>query len=313
MISRRLLRVKVMQAIYTHQRDSDNDLESSVRGLRQSIEEVHDLFLFILSFPAVMEAYLQSEMDAEKEKYFPNIETLKATRIFENNEVVDKIEDALDGVKLKHLKRLDWMKHGEFMLKLFPILRMQSFVRDYLVFEEPSYDKKQEFMRQFFNFLFFEYKPFKELMQEEYLNWKIDRNPVRKAIIRTVSNVEFSDPIELPPLSPSIEEDIDYADSLFLSVVNDNEMLEELLASNTPNWEVDRIAAVDFIVLKMGIIEFTKYADIPVKVTINEYLEIAKDFSTPNSSRFVNGVLDKLRVRLTEEGKIEKEGRGLWQ
>lgn len=302
-----------MQAIYSHQRDGERTLEESVKLLRKSIEEVHDLYLFVLSFPAVMEAYLQSEMDAEKEKYFPNVETLRATRIFENNEVVDKIEDALEGVKLKHAKQLDWMKHGEFMLKLFPILRMQSFVRDYLVYEDPSYDKKQEFMRQFFNFLFFEYKPFKELMQEEYLNWKVDRNPVRKAIIRTVSNVEITDEIELSPLSPSIEEDFNYADSLFINVLGDNEVLEAILESNTPNWEVDRIASVDFIVLKMGIVEFTKFVDIPVKVTINEYLEIAKDFSTPNSSRFVNGVLDKLRVRLTEEGKVIKEGRGLWQ
>ena len=143
------------------------------------------------------------------------------------------------------------------------------------------------------------------------MNWKIDRNPVRKAIIKTVSNVDLNDPLVLPELSPSIDEDFDYADSLFINVVSDNEMLEALLESNTPNWEVDRIASVDFIVLKMGIIEFTKFPDIPVKVTINEYLEIAKDFSTPNSSRFVNGVLDKLRVRLTEEGKVVKEGRGL--
>jgi N utilization substance protein B len=313
MISRRLLRIKVLQGIYSYQRDGEMELDHAVKLLQQSIEEVHDLYLYVLSFPAEMQAYLQSESDAEKEKYFPNQETLRAANIFRSNKIVEKIESAVAKTKFKHLKSLDWKKHGEFMLSLFPVLRMQSFVRDYLVFEDPTFEQKREFMKQFFNFLFFEYKSFKEVNQEDYLNWKVDMNPVRKAIIRTLATMTEDEDIELAPLSNSIDTDMNFAINLLKYTIVENDDLEALLASNTPNWDVDRIAAIDFILLKMGIIEFTKFPDVPVKVTINEYLEISKDFSTPNSSRFVNGVLDKLRIRLTNEGSVTKEGRGLWQ
>lgn len=177
----------------------------------------------------------------------------------------------------------------------------------------PTFNEQKDFFKFIITYLF-EEEDFNQNLEDAFLEWDDDKDPVQKSIIRTLD--ELSDGATefiLADLSPDIKEDKEFATELFSKTIVNSDSNTEQIVAYTPNWDKERIALMDMILLKMAITEMTDFPYIPVKVTINEYLEIAKRYSTPNSNKFLNGILDKIYHKLNDENKILKQGRGLIQ
>jgi len=149
-------------------------------------------------------------------------------------------------------------------------------------------------------------------MEEHDLGWSENRGILKSMIIKTLKTFkEENNTINLINLSPNWSEDREFYQNLYKETIRGESKLEKLIAAKSKNWDTERIAAVDKVLMKMAITEFMKFPSIPVKVTINEYIEICKAYSTPKSKQYVNGILDVLSNEMTEEGSIKKSGRGL--
>ena len=205
----------------------------------------------------------------------------------------------------------DWRKYGELFNRLFIDLVQYDFFIDYSVFDEPSPEVQKDFMIQLYEFLFNEFELFTQNMEDEYICWDDDSADVLKSIVSTINQFYDQKKFKIEGIQSKQREDIQFGLELFEKAIINQSILDEMIHQNTSNWDAERLTINDVIMLRMALVEFMYFETIPPKVTINEYLDIAKAYSTPKSHLFLNGVLDKIRITLTESGQINKSGRGL--
>jgi N utilization substance protein B len=186
-----------------------------------------------------------------------------------------------------------------------------EFVKDIGFFDTPTFDQQKTFLEEFFANLFETKEAFFDALNDYYPGWSDDELYTTREIEKTLQGAQSNGviPVALVPTTDS--EEIELAQQLFVTTAKNSAIYESQVAEISDNWDPSRIAVMDLIIIKLTLTEFLHCSTIPVKVTINEYLEITKNYSTPNSSRFVNGVLDKLRIVLEDQGMISKSGRGL--
>jgi transcription antitermination protein NusB len=180
-----------------------------------------------------------------------------------------------------------------------------------LVFDSPDFDQQKFFIEQFYNFLHLGCEAFHQCMEEAYSAWNDDEELILKEVLRTVASANAEGTIRLSEQDDPEGEEVKLGIKLFEDVATNTVAYESQIADITDNWDPSRIAVLDLIAIKMALAEFLHFPMIPLKVTINEYLDIIKDYSTPSSSRFLNGILDKMRKKLETSGEIRKAGRGL--
>ncbi|MBC7425445.1 MAG: transcription antitermination factor NusB [Bacteroidia bacterium] len=261
--------------------------------------------------PLNFRSYLESDKDIEVGKYFPSKENIRAASVLDNNGILQSMEDNEQfNLRAKKIP-YSWDKYGEVFEKLFPLIRSEDFFVDYLVFENPDLNQQKEFLLSLYEYAFANNEFFNDKMEEAYANWQDDDIALIKSVMRTIETISSDKPFKLSMLSNNEAEDIAFARELFEKAITEKETINELVTANAPNWDTERITIVDMILIEMAVCEFMFFKEVPVKVTINEYLDIAKEYSTPKSNMFLNGVLDKIRIKLTEQGKVSKTGRGL--
>ena len=308
MISRRLVRIKVLQALYAAQQGGDAAKNQCRQGLQSSLLATYDVYVFMLELPHYLNEYLLSEQEIETKKFYPDKEKIRRLGLLNNNRLAKDIYDKT----LKHKRRFftaDWSEFGESFPAITDWLFQQEFTQDYCVFDTPDSGQQQVFLQEFYRYLLGECEPFYLLMQEAYAAWDDDETTLERELEKTLS----SQPENIAPAMPGSAEDdeIKMAMLLFDLVMANSTKYEEYISSVTDNWDPGRIAIIDLLCLKLALAEFISFPHIPLKVTINEYLDVVREYSTPNSGRFLNGVLDKLRVSLADNGVIVKSGRGL--
>jgi transcription antitermination protein NusB len=308
MISRRLVRIKALQALYAAQQGGDSAKAQCRQGLLSSLMATYDVYVFLLEMPHYLNEYLLSEQEIEAKKFYPDKEKIRRLGLLNNNTVVSGIYDKTLQYKRRYFTP-NWSEFGESFPDITDWLFLQEFTMDYCVFDAPDIAQQQTFLQEFYRYLLGECEPFYLLMQEMYGAWDDDENTIDREIEKTLS----VSPENITPGIPYSKEDdeVKMALTLFDLVAANSEKYEEYVSTVTENWDPGRIAVLDLLCLKLALAEFTSFPHVPLKVTINEYLDIVREYSTPNSGRFLNGVLDKLRVSLTESGVIVKSGRGL--
>ncbi|MEK0421463.1 MAG: hypothetical protein RLZZ161_1314 [Bacteroidota bacterium] len=308
MISRRLVRIKALQALYAAQQGGDSAKAQCRQGLLSSLMATYDVYVFLLELPHYLNEYLLSEQEIEAKKFYPDKEKIRRLGLLNNNTVVSGIYDKTLQYKRRYFTP-NWSEFGESFPDITDWLFLQEFTMDYCVFDAPDIAQQQTFLQEFYRYLLGECEPFYLLMQEMYGAWDDDENTIDREIEKTLS----VSPENITPGIPYSKEDdeVKMALTLFDLVAANSEKYEEYVSTVTENWDPGRIAVLDLLCLKLALAEFTSFPHVPLKVTINEYLDIVREYSTPNSGRFLNGVLDKLRVSLTESGVIVKSGRGL--
>ena len=191
------------------------------------------------------------------------------------------------------------------------VVREDPEIEEYESLKKPDYDQDRKVLEYLVKRIIFKNERILSFFEERDLNWDENREVVRSLVRKTIKHMEPGEDLELMGISYNWEEDRVFFEDLYRYTLENDDELEELISEKSHNWDIDRVAAIDKIILKLAIAEMTQFPSIPVKVTINEYIEIAKNYSTPKSRNFINGILDVLAIDLAKKGRIKKSGRGL--
>jgi N utilization substance protein B len=314
MLTRRQIRVKVMQCIYALTLSKDDSLEKQEKFLNYSINHTYTLYLLMLSLfreihqMAVQHVqlsskkYLESPSDKypDKQKFINNKLLLKIV----NNEPLEK--------ELKRRKLNNWYLHEEYIKIIFREIRNSSIYENYMQSGEDSFEADRKVLMDLFREVIAPNEKIYEYLEDDQLTWVDDLPLVNTFLLKRLKKAkpDQGNGFFLPKLVKD-EDDLDFAKKLLVKTLLKDAFLVSEIEGKTPNWDKDRIADIDAILLKMAICELLNFPSIPERVTINEYLEIAKEYSTPKSSIFINGILDKLVKEYKTDGKLNKTGRGL--
>ncbi|MBO5217162.1 MAG: transcription antitermination protein NusB [Alistipes sp.] len=311
MISRRLLRIKAVKALYAHLKSESDSLMASEKTLVASIDKTYDLYVQMLSLIVEVAHYAEQRQEIAKQKKMPTFEDLNPNRKFVDNAVVRLIEngDAVNDYTESH--KLSWSNYPELIKTLYLQLEQSEYYQRYMSSEERSFKEDLALVTEFYTRELEESEMLEEVLDEQSILWNDDLGFALTLVVRTLSNLRASHTdVKLLPKFKS-EEDLEFVKELFAKAAVNYNANVELIEKFTRNWDVERIAFMDIVIMATAIAELTSFASIPVKVTLDEYIEIAKYYSTASSGTFINGVLDKVVSTLNQEGKIVKSGRGL--
>ncbi len=311
MLSRRNIRIKVLQQLYAYTQQDSNSLPLFTKQLDARFKEFYQFYYFNLLFLDNFNTYLESEKEIESAKYFPNKNVIRTTDVLKKTDFFNALSASDEFGLLSSKLPFTWSKHGEMFSHIFKDIVQYDFFIEYNIFDHPTAEQQKEFLTNLYEFLFNEFELFDSAMEEEYVFWNDDSADILKTIVKHIDHFYTAGKLKFELINNKQKEDIEFGKELFEKCIIEKESLDELTQKNSPNWDPERLTLTDMLMLRMALCEFLHFETIPPKVSINEYLDIAKAYSTPKSHLFINGVLDKLRITLSESGKIKKTGRGL--
>ena len=311
MINRRHIRVKVMQSVYAMIKSYDDDVLKEEKFIKHSIKRMFDLYVLLLDLLVEVQKLAEEKQEISKKKYLATKEDLSPNRKFVENKLIKKIAESSSLTLYKEAQNLDnWSKDDEYIKIIWDLLQNSDLFSDYLNSLEDSFNSDKDFVVAFFKEIVAPNVKLAEYFEGENITWVDDIPFVNTWVVRSLSKQKPSNAFKLGSLYKN-QDDEDFVSDLFKKVILNHHSFENDIKIHTPNWETDRIADMDMILIKMGVCEFLNFPFIPTKASINEYIEIAKDYSSEKSGYFVNGVLDKLSREFLKDKKIVKVGRGL--
>ncbi|MBU3025450.1 MULTISPECIES: transcription antitermination factor NusB [Zobellia] len=314
MLTRRHIRVKVMQCIYAITQSKDESLEKQEKFLRFSIDNMYTLYLLMMSLIIEIHQRGAEQLKISSKKYLATAsDTFPDQKKFVNNRLLSQIvnNEPLKA-ELKKRKLENWYLNEEYVKIIYNNIVASSTYEDYMSAEGSNWAEDKEFVVTLFKDVIAPDEKIYDYFEDNNLTWVDDIPIVNTFILKMLRKVRPDHPTSyfLPRLLKD-QEDLDFAKKLLRKTLLKDAELTKEIEGKTPNWDKDRIADMDAILLKMAICELLNFPSIPEKVTINEFLEIAKEYSTPKSSIFINGILDNLVKEYKKDGKLNKMGRGL--
>ena len=312
MLSRRLLRIKVMQILYAHFQQEKNDLHTSEKELLHSIFKAYELYHYLLLLALDVKSYAEEKQEISKNKYRPDEKDIKNHSRFINNRIFAQLHANKQLAKFLNDYKFSWVNYPELVKKLYKKIIESDIYDKYISGKEPDYEDDKKLIIDIFTNLVAESEELYLSLEEQSIYWNDDVEFIISMINKTLSGFkeDQSDTIPLASMYKS-KDDLGFVQSLFRKAVLNHEENLSIISKFTKNWEIERIAYMDTLLMEMAIVEAVELEYIPVKVTLNEYIEISKYYSTDKSSYFINGILDKIFAHLKSEEKIVKKGRGL--
>ena len=311
MINRRHIRVKVMQSVYAMIKSYDDDVLKEEKFIKYSIKRMFDLYVLLLDLLVEVQKLAEEKQEISKKKYLATEEDLSPNRKFVENKLIKKIAESSSLTLYKEAQNLDnWSKDDEYIKIIWDLLQNSDIFSEYLNSSDDSFNSDKDFVVTFFKEIVAPNSKLAEYFEGENITWVDDIPFVNTWVVRSLTKQKSANVFKLGSLYKN-QDDQDFVSDLFKKVILNHHSFENDIKIHTPNWETDRIADMDMILIKMGVCEFLNFPFIPTKVSINEYIEIAKDYSSEKSGYFVNGVLDKLSREFLKDKKIVKVGRGL--
>ncbi len=303
MISRRNIRVKVMQTLYSI--DSMNgDLKpgEAISILTKKIEQSRNLFTYLVFFITEVVRYVETDARNKASKHLPTTEDLNINTRIAGNELLWKIledagyKDAVAEFKPTHIV------DAELVKKIYTELKSTPEYLEYIGLGSRDKKSEKDMLEFIFRNLMLPNADVISHLEENFINWDDDAEMMEQLVLNFLqkpSNHNFSEMVS--------KEKMEFAKSLMETVLDKKEVTMDLIKPKLKNWDAERIATLDLIILQMGVCEFLYFETIPTKVTINEYIDLAKEYSTVQSGQFVNGLLDNIHKELTAENKISKK------
>lgn len=311
MINRRHIRVKVMQSLYAMQQSHNDDMVREEKFLKHSILKIFDLYVLNIQLLVEVQKLAAKKIALSKKKILATSEDLQPNTKFIENTLITSIAESIDLESYLELNKLNhWSFDDEYVKIIFDKLQKSDLYEAYLGNKEVSFKTDKAFVIDFYKQIIAPNEKLAEFYEDKMISWVDDIPFVNTWILKTLNKQKEGKIFKLGKLYKD-QDDEDFVSKLFRKTILKHKTYEQHITDKTPNWETDRIADIDMILIKMAITEFVSFGSIPVKVTINEYIEIAKDYSTTKSSYFINGVLDKISKEFLETKKIVKIGRGL--
>ncbi|WP_118193104.1 transcription antitermination factor NusB [Albibacterium indicum] len=313
MLNRRHLRIKVLQTLYAYQQSEDKNVTKFEKALLKNVDQVNEMYIWLLNLLVDVADYTSIDADERSRKFLPTERDLNSNLRLQDNLFIDtlrKNEKFIDQSKKYHVS---WSFDPEIVRQIFHKLRDSEQYQAYL--DQPSHSiaEDKDIIKYIFKKIILKLPIVDQAFEEKFINWQLDKEVLQALVAKTFKNFASHDPHQnkLADLTPNWEEDKEFIIDLFVLTVRHSEEYAEMVGKKTKNWEADRIALMDTLIMQLAISELLNFSSIPVKVTINEYIEMSKMFSTPKSNTFINGILDKILGELKSDGRIRKYGRGL--
>ena len=312
MISRRILRIKVLQLLYAYYKSTDESLNKVEKELFHSINKTYELYHYLLLLILEITDYAASRIVIARQKNYPSEEDLHPNTKFIENKVIHQIRMNTDLNNYLNNNKLSWLKYPELIKKIYSRIRNSEDYKKYMNSPDRSFEDDKQILYNIYTSCIATSEDLYNHLEEQSIYWNDEVEFVISIIIKTIKGFKEDDRenVRLFSLFKN-NDDIEFVKRLFRKAVLHKEEHLELIEKFTQHWEIERIAFMDILILQLAITEVIEFESIPTKVTFNEFLEIAKYYSTNKSSIFINGVLDKIIGYLKENNKFRKQGRGL--
>ncbi|MBE6312560.1 MAG: transcription antitermination factor NusB [Bacteroidales bacterium] len=307
MINRTLLRIKIVQTVYSYYLNRKETSTETEDELFRSIKQTYNLYIHLLSLITEITSYAQNKIEIGKNKYRPTKEELNPNTRFANNSFALQLSQNKTLLQIISDENLSWENERDVVKNLFTEIEQADFFKEYMKSETTSYQEDKDVWRKIFKRIIPFSENLGESLEDKNLYWNDDAETVISFVIKTIK--QFEEPKgenqELLPMFKD-KEDVEFAKTLLHKSIFKERELRELINENTKNWDLDRIAFMDIVIMQVALTEIMNFPRIPVNVSMNEYIEIAKTYSTEKSGAFVNGILDKIISILKKENKITK-------
>ena len=317
MINRRFLRVKVLQAVYAYQESGEDFVENGIKHLIDSIEKLRDLFVWQISFLVETKRFAENRIEENKHKNFPTPDDLNPNMRYVENRVLVALENNKDLRKEEERLKINWADHQDIVRGYYNKMRETEEYKQYMSDSVDNFDHDKKFIVKMINEYFADLEVLQDFYEEKSIFFVDDYHLVSSMLVKFFAEMKanFNENTSLPSIyktgNDPVNEDKEFVKNLFRKVLLHDSEYGKMVGENTSNWEKERVCIMDMIILKLAITEFCCFPYIPVKVTMNEYIEISKYFSTPKSKIFVNGILDRILKKLNDQGAVVKKGIGL--
>lgn len=312
MLFRRFLRIKTFQALYAYKQDQSTSRSVAKNNLVKSLDKAYDVYVLLMSFLIEFKFFIGKEIELQNNKYIPQPAQMAFLKAIYNNAAIAMLENDIVLQEKINARKLDWTQSNDFFRQILNEVKAIETIVEATTENDNTVFADKQILLEIVENLVADSEVFNHFMEEKFINWEDDEVMVIIAFQKTLSSIKQNKAAEiLPGFYNDKFEDTNFVSDLFMETLAQEDELIELISSKTQNWDADRIATVDMVLMKMAMCEILNFDQIPVKVSINEYLEIAKLYSSPNSHTFMNGVLDKVQLELRKENKINKTGRGL--
>ena len=310
MISRSLLRIKVLQVLYAHfNTGGGKNTVKPEKDLEYSIQKTYDLYFHILLLSVAVKRHAESRIELARNKKLPTHDDLNPNMRLVENKVILQIEDCPKFKKYTNERVVSWTDHPELIKNLYNRMIESSYYKEYMERPESGYAYDKQLLVDFYSSELEDFDMFLNILEEQSIFWNDDIEFIVGMAVKTINGMNPSK-FNIMPLYKS-DDDREFAISLLRSTIARYDEYHKVVDSFIENWDIERVAHIDNLITQMAINELVEFPSIPIKVTFDEYLEMAKYYSTPKSSIFINGLLDKIAEDLTEKGLIVKTGKGL--
>ncbi len=313
MLNRRHIRVKVMQTLYAFKGGESDDFSKDQKFLLFSIDNMYNLYLLLIALLIEVQKRAEDDLQKKQKKHLATKDDKDPNRKFVNNELLKLLRENVQfRNQLETHKITNWELDGEYVDIIFKAITSSDLYKDYMGNRVSDFREDKDFIIDIYKEVVAPNDKLYEYLEDKNLTWLDDLPTVNTTILKLLRKVKQNS--DEGHFNPKLYKDVDdkqFALDLFKKTLLNKTTINKDIELKTKNWDSDRIANIDYVLLQMAICELKNFSSIPVKVTINEYLEIAKEYSTPKSSIFINGILDKLVKEYDTDGKLNKIGRGL--
>ena len=312
MISRRIIRTKVLQVLYAYYSSEEKSINNTEKELFFSIQKSYDLYHSLFALVLEIANYAENRIEIRRNKHQPTHEDLHPNTKFISNHILQQLRENRQLKTYTEQKKLGWGNYPELIKDLYLFMEESDFYKEYM--EDPirSYIDDRKFVDKLFNKIILVAEDLYIVLEDQSIYWNDDVEFIVSMISKTLKKFnEYSDSdLRLMPMFKD-EEDRDFAKNLIRKAIINHDEIQAMIKEHSKNWVVERIAFMYTIIMQLAITEFIYFPSIPTKVTLNEYIELSKYYSTDKSRNFINGILDKTLKDLKSLGKVNKAGRGL--
>ena len=312
MISRRIIRTKVLQILYAHVSSPEKTITQSESELHFSIRKTYDLYHLLFAILGEISDFANERIESRKMKNLPTVDDLNPNLRFINNRLINRLKEDKGLNKYLIANKLSWSNYPDLIRGIYTSMIESDLYISYISSPLNDFQNDRRFCEDFFSNILVNSDIMLNELEEQSIYWNDDLDFTISMVIKTIKKFKSAeDQNEYLMSLYKDSEDQEFTTKLFRKAITNNAENRKIIENYTKNWDVDRVAIMDILIMQLALTELMEFPSIPVKVTLNEYIELAKYYSTNRSSTFINGVLDRITKDFREEGKIVKVGRGL--
>lgn len=307
MINRVLIRLKIVQIVYAYYQNGGKNLDTAEKELFFSLSKAYDLYNYLLLLMVEITKQANKRLNAAKNKLVPTKEELFPNTKFVENRFIAQLEVNKQLLEFSNNQKKTWENEADFVKTLCDKILESDIYKEYMASETSSYEEDRELWRKLYKNIIFNNIELDQVLEDQSLYWNDDKEIVDTFVLKTIKRFDEKNGAKqelLPEFKD--EEDQDFARRLFRRTILNADYYRHLISENTKNWDLDRVAFMDVVIMQIALAEILSFPNIPVSVSLNEYVEIAKLYSTPKSGGFINGTLDGIVNSLKKENKLTK-------